>query len=145
MAWRHIDSWRPAAEALGLTFEGPVSVELTTGSITVDLLLKHFGGAKGTLIVADYEVIYPHRETVLADVRRVVAAALAGDFSGRIDERSATDDLRDFVASLNSVMTTVERGVEETGAVLDDLSNSDLSRRVEGDYQGVFELSLIHI
>ena len=78
------------------------------------------------------------REAVLADVRRVVTAALAGDFSGRIDE-SAADDLRDFVSSLNSVMTIVERGVDETGAVLDGLSNADLSRRVEGQYEGVFE------
>ena len=80
-----------------------------------------------------------HREAVLADVRRVVTAALAGDFSGRIDESAATDDLRDFAASLNSVMATVERGVDETGAVLDGLSNADLSRRVEGQYEGVFE------
>jgi methyl-accepting chemotaxis protein len=79
------------------------------------------------------------REAVLADVRRIVTSALAGDFSGRIDESAATDDLRDFVASLNSVMTTVEQGVDETGAVLDGLSNADLSRRVEGQYEGVFE------
>jgi len=78
------------------------------------------------------------REAVLVEVQRVVSAALDGNFSGRIDEASATEDLRDFVGSLNSVMATVEQGIEETGAVLDGIAASDLSRRVEGDYAGVF-------
>jgi len=82
--------------------------------------------------------VQAQREAVLGDVQQVVASALAGDFSGRIDEANATDDLRDFVASLNSVMATVEQGVEETGAVLDGIAGNDLSQRVEGNYDGVF-------
>ncbi|HVY52704.1 MAG TPA: methyl-accepting chemotaxis protein [Devosia sp.] len=78
------------------------------------------------------------REAVLGEVRVVVRAALAGDFSGRVEEAGVPDDLRDFVEGFNSVMSTVERGVEETGVVLDGVANADLSRRVEGDYEGVF-------
>jgi methyl-accepting chemotaxis protein len=78
------------------------------------------------------------REAVLGDVRVVVREALAGDFSGRVSETGVPDDLADFVGGFNSVMSTVERGVEETATVLDGVANADLSRRVEGDYQGVF-------
>ncbi|MEP7241265.1 MAG: methyl-accepting chemotaxis protein [Devosia sp.] len=78
------------------------------------------------------------REAVLADVRRVVASALAGDFSGRAEIAGVPDDLRDFVTSLNNVMSGVEQGVGETAAVLDSIAEADLSRRVEGDYPGVF-------
>ncbi len=78
------------------------------------------------------------REAMLQEVRRVVGMALAGDFSGRIAEGRADADLADFVASLNSVMATVEGGIEQTASVLDSLAGADLSRRVEGDYPGVF-------
>jgi methyl-accepting chemotaxis protein len=78
------------------------------------------------------------REAVLGDVRTVVRDALAGDFSGRVAETAVPADLADFVGAFNSVMSTVERGVEETATVLDAIANADLSRRVEGDYQGVF-------
>ena len=79
------------------------------------------------------------REAVLADVRTVVSSALAGDFSGRISLEGAPPDLHDFVSSLNSVMATVETGVGETAAVLETIAEADLSRRVEGDFAGVFE------
>ena len=87
---------------------------------------------------AEASGLLARREALLGQVQGVVAAALAGDFSGRIDETTATDDLRDFVSSLNKVMATVEQGVGETGDVLDGIAGNDLSGRVAGDYAGVF-------
>ncbi|MDR7115876.1 hypothetical protein [Caulobacter sp. BE254] len=41
-------------------------MKLPTGCAPIDLRLRGFGGAKGTLIVADYEAIRSHREAILA-------------------------------------------------------------------------------
>jgi methyl-accepting chemotaxis protein len=80
------------------------------------------------------------REMLLLEVERVVAAALAGDFSARIAAEGVDDELTGFVQSLNSVMETVERGVGESSAVLDALADADLSQRIEGDFDGAFDL-----
>jgi methyl-accepting chemotaxis protein len=80
------------------------------------------------------------REALQAEVERVVAAALAGDFSARIGEVDIDLELRGFVHSLNSVMATVERGVGETSAVLDALADANLSERIEGEFEGAFDL-----
>jgi methyl-accepting chemotaxis protein len=80
------------------------------------------------------------REALQVEVERVVASALAGDFSARIEETGVDPELRGFVQSLNSVMETVERGVGETSAVLDALAEADLSERIEGDFEGAFDL-----
>ncbi len=80
------------------------------------------------------------REMLQVEVERVVAAALAGDFSARIAEAGVDVELQGFVRSLNSVMETVERGVGESSAVLDALADADLSQRIEGDFKGAFDL-----
>jgi methyl-accepting chemotaxis protein len=80
------------------------------------------------------------REAVQAEVERVVAAALAGDFSARIPRQGVDAELVSFVDSLNRVMETVERGVGETSAVLDSLAEADLSERITGRFEGAFDL-----
>jgi methyl-accepting chemotaxis protein len=79
------------------------------------------------------------REKLQREVERVVAAAVAGDFSRRIDGADIDPELMGFVTSLNRVMETVERGVGETSAVLDALSAADLSRRITGEFEGAFD------
>ena len=71
-------------------------------------------------------------------VEQVVASAVAGDFSSRMPEGFVSSDKSGFARSLNEVMASVERGVTETGAVLDAFARSDLSRRMEGEFAGAF-------
>jgi len=69
---------------------------------------------------------------------QVVDAAITGDFSGRVSTDFDDDELNDLAASVNNLVATVDAGLGQTGKVLAALANSDLTQRVEGDFQGAF-------
>jgi methyl-accepting chemotaxis protein len=68
----------------------------------------------------------------------VVDAAVRGDFSRRVTTDFPDAELNSLAGSVNNLVETVDRGLNETGEVLSALANADLSRRVTGDYEGAF-------
>ncbi|TCQ02315.1 methyl-accepting chemotaxis protein [Rhizobium sp. PP-F2F-G36] len=68
----------------------------------------------------------------------VVAAAVAGDFTQRIDKDYANPDLDRFAKSVNELVTSVDRGVAETRRVVAALAEGDLTEEMQGDFQGAF-------
>jgi methyl-accepting chemotaxis protein len=68
----------------------------------------------------------------------VVDAAIAGDFSKRVEAEFADAELNTLARSVNSLVETVDRGLGETGEVLSALADTNLTRRVRGDYEGAF-------
>jgi methyl-accepting chemotaxis protein len=88
---------------------------------------------------ADAEAARLVRRTALQrEVERVVNAARAGDFSGRIEEAGLDPELLPFAHSLNSVMADVDSGVGETNDLLKALAGADLSKRMTGRFEGAF-------
>ena len=69
---------------------------------------------------------------------QVVDAAVRGDFSRRVTADFPDAELNSLADSVNNLVDTVDRGLNETGEVLSALANADLSRRVVGDYEGAF-------
>ncbi|TPJ81982.1 HAMP domain-containing protein [Mesorhizobium sp. B2-5-13] len=69
----------------------------------------------------------------------VVDAAIAGDFSKRVDATFPDAALNALAASVNDLVETVDRGLAETGRVLSAVAETDLSHRVQGEFQGAFE------
>ncbi|QEE22882.1 HAMP domain-containing protein [Youhaiella tibetensis] len=69
---------------------------------------------------------------------QVVDAAVAGDFSRRIEVQFEDAELNVLADSVNNLVATVDRGVSETGVVLAALADANLSIRMEGDYEGAF-------
>jgi methyl-accepting chemotaxis protein len=69
----------------------------------------------------------------------VVQAATAGDFSRRVTDEFADGELNALARSVNTLVETVNRGLDETGSVLAALADLDLTQRVRGDYQGAFD------
>ena len=69
----------------------------------------------------------------------VVNAATSGDFSKRVTTEFPDDELNALAGAVNSLVDTVDRGLGETGDVLAALAKTDLTRRVEGRYQGAFD------
>ncbi len=69
---------------------------------------------------------------------QVVDAAVQGDFSKRVEAEFPDRELNEIAASINNLVGTVDRGLGETGRVLSALANTDLTHRVEGQYQGAF-------
>jgi methyl-accepting chemotaxis protein len=82
------------------------------------------------------------RAAMMQDLQRafgaVVDAAIAGDFSRRVDAEFPDDELNTLARSVNNLVATVDRGLSETGSVLASLANTDLTKRMAGDYQGAF-------
>jgi methyl-accepting chemotaxis protein len=68
----------------------------------------------------------------------VVDAAVAGDFSKRVDATFPDAELNRLAESVNNLVATVDRGLGETGEVLSALARTDLTKRMEGKYEGAF-------
>jgi methyl-accepting chemotaxis protein len=68
----------------------------------------------------------------------VVDAAVDGDFSRRVEAVFPDAELNGLAKSINNLVETVDRGLAETGEVLAALAQTDLTRRMEGDYRGAF-------
>lgn len=79
------------------------------------------------------------RQDLQNQVRQVVSAAVAGDFSARIEKQFGQPDLDDVARLVNELIQTVDRGIGETGEVLSAMAADDLSRRMTGQYQGAFD------
>jgi len=68
----------------------------------------------------------------------VVGAASRGDFLQRMETHYGDDELNGLAKSVNGLVETVSRGLDETGQVLAALAQTNLTRRVEGSYEGSF-------
>ncbi|MBN9310578.1 MAG: HAMP domain-containing protein, partial [Devosia sp.] len=68
----------------------------------------------------------------------VVDAAIAGDFSRRVEAEFPDPELNALAHGVNELVATVDRGLGETGRVLGALAHTDLTHRVDGDYRGAF-------
>ncbi|MDP1730757.1 MAG: hypothetical protein Q8L54_06165, partial [Devosia sp.] len=73
-----------------------------------------------------------------AQLSAVVGAAVGGDFAKRMDADFADPALADLARSVNALVETVDRGLEETGQVLSALARTDLTKRMSGEYAGAF-------
>ena len=74
-----------------------------------------------------------------ADIDRVVGAAIDGDFTLRANTDLSDPDLKRLASNVNELLSTVDRGIGETGEVLAALAKADLSLRVTGSYKGAFD------
>src|SRR5690606_19656722 len=94
--------------------------------------------AEAARIIADEA----SRRAMMSDLQhafgQVVDAAIAGDFTRRVETEFPDPELNGLAQSVNSLVDTVDRGLEETGRVLTALANTDLTMRMHGDYQGAF-------
>ncbi|HEV7276038.1 MAG TPA: methyl-accepting chemotaxis protein, partial [Devosiaceae bacterium] len=68
----------------------------------------------------------------------VVDAAVCGDFSRRVEAAFADDELNGLARSVNNLVETVDRGLGETSSVLAAIARAELTRKVEGAYEGAF-------
>ncbi|HZX78849.1 methyl-accepting chemotaxis protein [Lysobacter sp.] len=73
-----------------------------------------------------------------AEIKTLVDAACAGDFSRRGDASRFEFVYHDVVQSLNQLMATAEEGLHEVGTLLAAVADGDLNRRVEVELPGQF-------
>ena len=118
---------------------GVHSAQIKVAGYTFRLVASPVFDAEGARLATVVE--WQDRTAELAteeSLERVVSAAARGDFSQRME----TAELRGFFETLgkgmNALIEAADRGLQEANAVLGAMSDADLTRRIEGDYEGAF-------
>lgn len=78
-------------------------------------------------------------KAIEAEVTALVEAAAAGDFTQRIDMDGKEGFYQALSQGINQIVETVQHGVDEVGGFIRAMSEGDLTKRVEGEYQGAFD------
>ncbi|MEO1330232.1 MAG: methyl-accepting chemotaxis protein [Pseudomonadota bacterium] len=68
----------------------------------------------------------------------VVAAAVDGDFTKRVDADFDDETLNQLAHGLNALLDAVHRGVDETTRVTARLADGDLTNGMQGEFRGAF-------
>ena len=94
--------------------------------------------AEAARIIRDQE----ERQTMMVELQsafgNVVDSAVAGDFSKRVPAQFPDAELNALATSVNTLVESVDHGLNETGAVLSAFANTDLTQRMQGDHRGAF-------
>ncbi len=92
--------------------------------------------AEAARIISDQQA----RAKMMAELQQafgtVVDAAVAGDFTKRVDAQFPDKELNSLATGVNSLVEVVDQSISETGEVLSALAETDLTKRVSGNYQG---------
>ncbi|MBU1307392.1 MAG: HAMP domain-containing protein [Alphaproteobacteria bacterium] len=100
--------------------------------------VNDMSAAEAVRIIADEDARRQMMSALQQAFGNVVDAAIAGDFSKRVNAEFPDQELNGLASSVNSLVKTVESGLSETGRVLKALANTDLTERMQGNYQGAF-------
>ncbi len=68
----------------------------------------------------------------------VLSAARDGDFSRHMPVDNGYEDLDKLAASVNDLLVTMRRGLDDTTHVLEALAHRDLTQRMPGEHRGAF-------
>ncbi len=72
------------------------------------------------------------------EIERVVVAAANGDMSGRVDTDGKQGFFLKMADRLNHLLDANHRSLNEVSGLLGGLAEGDLTRRIHGQYEGVF-------
>jgi methyl-accepting chemotaxis protein len=75
-------------------------------------------------------------ENAQRDIAKLVEAAAAGDFSARVDLTGKDGTILTMGESMNSLLDTIRGVLSEVMTLMFRLAQGDLSKRIEGNYQG---------
>jgi methyl-accepting chemotaxis protein len=73
-----------------------------------------------------------------AAVGGIVKAAVAGDFSQRVDLEGKAGLVLHIGSSINTLCETTGKALDDLAGMMGSLANGDLSQRIAADYQGMF-------
>jgi methyl-accepting chemotaxis protein len=94
--------------------------------------------AEAARIIADQADRQQMMSALQSAFGQVVDAAAAGDFTRQVTVEFPDAELNGLAGSVNALVTTFNRGVTGIGRVLGALADTDLTQRMDGDYEGAF-------
>lgn len=72
------------------------------------------------------------------EIQELVSAAVDGDFSLRLRSDNKQGFTRGLALGLNHMLDSVENSLADVSEIMDALAFGDLTRKMDGDYNGVF-------
>ncbi|WP_295464469.1 methyl-accepting chemotaxis protein [uncultured Pseudomonas sp.] len=120
----HLEDSRKAMACVKSFGEGDLSVPL-----------ERFPGQKA-VINDNLEQVRSNIQRLVEDANQLSQAAMAGRLDSRADASAHQGDFRRIVAGINGTLDAIVAPVNEAMAVMSGLAQGDLSRTVNGDYQG---------
>ncbi|AWH44541.1 methyl-accepting chemotaxis protein [Stenotrophomonas sp. ZAC14A_NAIMI4_1] len=126
MVFEHLDAIVDAIEVLNQYAQGDLSRDARRLPGSRAMLHESMDAAKASL------------HAINQDIQRLASAAAAGDFSVRGDATAYRHDFRRMIEDLNRLMATADGSLGALSKVLGAMAEGDLTRRIDGDFQGVF-------
>ncbi|MDQ1093787.1 methyl-accepting chemotaxis protein [Xanthomonas sacchari] len=126
MMFEHLDAFVDAIGVLNEYANGDLrrDAQRLPGSRAV--LHESMDAAKASLLAINTEI------------KRLAAAAAAGDFSARGDAGRFQHDFRLMVQDLNAMMEVSDRNLGKLSSLLQSIASGDLTARMQGEFHGVF-------
>jgi len=87
---------------------------------------------------AQEAVLHERSSDLQSSISTVVAAAVAGNFSSRINKDYQNQDLNRFAAGVNELVSSVDKAITEMRRVIAALADCDLTQSMSGQFQGAF-------
>lgn len=116
------------------------SKELALGSMTLRVTSNRLNDVSGEKLGTVAELENRTEELAIeAEIQSMVRGALDGDLSQRIDSRGKVGFMEMLSKNINDLVSVCEGITNETIAVLSNLSQGDLTRKIEGDFNGSFK------
>ncbi|MDQ1093332.1 methyl-accepting chemotaxis protein [Xanthomonas sacchari] len=126
MMFEHLDALVDAIGVLNEYANGDLRRDARRLPGSRALLHESMDAAKASLLAINTEI------------KRLAAAAAAGDFSARGDAGRFQHDFRLMVQDLNAMMEVSDRNLDKLSTLLQAIAAGDLSVRMQGDFHGVF-------
>lgn len=117
------------------------NANITIGGRFYNLIASPVTDDEGTRIgtVVEWADVTAERN-IENEIDTVVSAAVAGDFSSKLDLEDKDGFMLSLSKSINSLSDTVSSAMEEVGVALSALAEGDLTQRIHTEYQGLFDV-----
>jgi methyl-accepting chemotaxis protein len=116
-------------------YAAEVVQKIADGDLSMDV--KIHARDSSSMLYALQKMVLALRQ-VIDGQRKVVDAANAGNFEARVELQGLKGFQKDMGEGLNSLVTTTGGSINEVVRVMNSMSEGDLTKTIEGSYQGAF-------
>ncbi len=126
---------RSMLERLTTTYETDIKVGPRHFHLIANPVFNKDGKRAGTVVEWRDETA---EKRIEGEIQEVVAAVAAGDFSKTLSLEGKEGFNRNLATNINMLASTVSESLDAIGMMLTALSQGDLSKRIEQDFEGVY-------
>ena len=127
---------RRLIESLSGTYEGSAKVGRRTFKVVANPVLSKLGVRLGTVV--EWQDLTDGL-TIQDEIKEIVEAAARGDLTRRLPLEGKEGFFRAISEGINNLAGTVAGVSNELASMLSSLAGGDLTRRIDKNYEGVFQ------